>query len=75
MPTLDELEYAEVLIDFLRRIPAAWPVMRLVSDTARARLLAPRWDWAKGRFLAHVERQMRARGVRQGDLVAGPASA
>ena len=64
----DEHEYAEVLMDFLRRIPANWPVMRLVSDTPADRLVAPRWWLTKPQFLDYLERQMRERNWVQGDL-------
>ncbi|NOY80861.1 MAG: TIGR01212 family radical SAM protein [Kiritimatiellaeota bacterium] len=67
--TLDEHEYAEVLVDFLRRIPPEWPVMRMVSDTERPVLLAPKWWMSKGEFLVYVQRKMREAGVRQGDLL------
>jgi radical SAM protein (TIGR01212 family) len=64
----DEHEYGEVLIDFLRRIPARWPVMRLVTDSPGDALLAPRWWMSKGQFIQYVERQMTARKWQQGDL-------
>ncbi len=64
----DEHEYAEVLIDFLRRIPAAWPVMRMLCETSDDQLLAPRWAWGKPQFLQYVEQQMRSRRWQQGDL-------
>lgn len=67
---MDEHEYAAVLIDFLRRIPAAWPVMRLMSDTDRAVLLAPQWWMSKGEFIEYIQRHMRQEGVKQGDLLA-----
>ncbi len=70
--TMDEHEYAEALIDFLRRIPFEWPVMRLVSDTDRALLLAPEWWMSKGEFLLYVQRKMQEAGVCQGDLSTSP---
>jgi radical SAM protein (TIGR01212 family) len=67
-PVWDEHEYAEVLMDFLRRVPADWPIMRLVSDTHRSDLLAPIWWLTKTQFAEYVTRQMCERGWRQGDL-------
>lgn len=67
--TWDEHEYGEVLMDFLRRIPPKWPVMRLVSDTSPDRLVAPRWWMSKADFLNYVQKQMEKRGWRQGDLL------
>ena len=66
--TWDEHEYAEVLMDFLRRVPRTWPVMRFVCDTPKELLLAPRWWLTKAEFMQYLERQMRERGWEQGDL-------
>lgn len=74
-PVFDEEEYLDILIDFLRRLPARLPVIRLTTDTAAAELLAPRWRWSKGQFLNRLRERMRREGLRQGDLcVATPAS-
>ena len=70
----DEHAYGEVLMDFLRRLPAAWPVMRFVSDTPRDVLLAPKWWMSKGEFSTYVQRQMAERSWRQGDLAGDPSS-
>lgn len=69
---MDEREYGEVLIDFLRRLPPGVAIMRLNTDTPPERLIAPRWRMGKGAFLAFVERTMFERGVRQGDRVGTP---
>jgi radical SAM protein (TIGR01212 family) len=66
---LDEHEYGELLMDFLRRIPASWPVMRISADAVPQVLVAPRWWMQKGQFLEYVVRQMQERGWRQGDLI------
>jgi len=66
--TYDELEYAEILIDFIRRLPPTVPVMRINTDTAAEDLIAPCWKMKKGQFRALVEREMRRRGQLQGDL-------
>lgn len=67
--TLDEHAYAEVLMDFLRHLPAQWPVMRLAAETPADQLLAPRWWMTKGEFRQYVITQMLRRGWRQGDRV------
>ncbi len=69
IPVFDEHEYAEVLIDFLRRIPANIPVMRICSDTPNEILIAPIWWMKKGQFLNYVHHQMKQRSIFQGDLV------
>jgi len=72
---MDEHEYAEILIDFLRRLPPEWPIMRLVSDTPAKQLVAPQWWMKKPQFIDYIENQMHQRGQCQGDLLkAGKAS-
>jgi len=67
-PTLNHWEYAEALIDFLRRIPPEIPVMRISTDTPNDQLIAPHWHLEKGQFLDYVIQQMKLRELRQGDL-------
>ena len=70
-PVMDEREYAPVVIDFLRRLPPALPIMRLCTDTPARELVAPRWALSKTQFLALVEREMKRNGWQQGDLARG----
>ena len=65
---LDEHEYGEVLMDFLRFLPAEWQIMRMVCDTPADLLLAPRWWLKKSQFIDYIETQMLHRGWVQGDL-------
>ncbi|MGE4490794.1 MAG: radical SAM protein, partial [Kiritimatiellales bacterium] len=67
-PTMNHWEYAEALMDFLRRIPADTPVMRISTDTPDDELIAPHWPLEKGQFLDYVIQQMEMREIRQGDL-------
>lgn len=69
-PVYSEEDYARVLIDFLRRLPPSVPIIRMTTDTAAARLIAPRWHMDKSRFLQYVSREMARQDVRQGDLFA-----
>ena len=64
--TLDPFAYAEVLMRFLTRIPASWPVMRLVTDSAPEDRLAPQWDMTKSEFLHYLQKQMQTRSIHQG---------
>lgn len=68
LKALDEQEYAEILMQFLRRIPSTWPIMRLMSETSSSELLAPIWWLNKNQFIAYVQKQMQVRCWRQGDL-------
>lgn len=66
-PTLSHWDYAEGLMDFLRRIPADLPVMRISTDTPDDQLIAPHWHLEKGQFLDYVIQQMTMREISQGD--------
>ncbi|TFH43713.1 MAG: TIGR01212 family radical SAM protein, partial [Lysobacterales bacterium] len=67
-PVYGPEDYADVVIDCIRRLPPNVAVMRINTDSPPARLIAPRWEISKGQFRDVVMRMMRARGVRQGDL-------
>lgn len=64
-------EYAEYVIDFLRRLPPQLPIMRLTTDTPEDQLVAPIWHMEKGQFLEYVQQQMLFRECVQGDLYVG----
>lgn len=66
-PTMNHWEYTEALMDFLRRIPAGIPVMRISTDTPDDQLIAPHWHLEKGQFLDYVMQQMTLREISQGD--------
>jgi len=66
---MDEHEYAEELIEFIRYLPPKLPLMRICSDTPNQSLVAPRWWMKKGQFINYVHHQMKSRGVCQGDLL------
>jgi len=65
---LMEHDFAEHLMDFIRRMPPEIPIMRLTTDTPDENLIAPRWHMAKGQFKDYVIQQMVCREWRQGDL-------
>lgn len=64
---MDEHEYGEELMNFIRYIPAHIPLLRIGSDTPNALLIAPVWWMKKGQFLNYIHHQMRQRGIVQGD--------
>lgn len=68
IPTLMEYDFAEHLMDFIRRMPPHIPIMRLTTDTLDDDLIAPKWHMAKGQFKDYVIQQMTCREWRQGDL-------
>jgi radical SAM protein (TIGR01212 family) len=68
VPTFMEHEFAEHLMDFIRRMPPQIPIMRLTTDTLDDELVAPKWHMAKGQFKDYVIQQMVCREWRQGDL-------
>ena len=65
-------DYGEQLMELLRHTPNDWVVMRLMTDSSAEACLAPNWPISKGEFLAHIDRHMKWRGWRQGDLVRRP---
>ena len=65
---LMEHDFAEHLMDFIRRMPPGIPIMRLTTDTLDEDLIAPKWHMAKGQFKDYVIQQMVCREWRQGDL-------
>ena len=67
-PTFMEHDFAEHLMDFIRRMPPNIPIMRLTTDTLDKNLIAPRWHMTKGQFKDYVIQQMVCREWRQGDL-------
>jgi radical SAM protein (TIGR01212 family) len=66
-PTFEE--HLENTILLLRHIPPTTVIQRLVSETPRHRLVAPRDFGDKAQFLATLKREMEQRGVRQGDAL------
>jgi len=66
--TFMEHEFAEHLMDFIRRMPPDIPIMRLTTDTLDEELIAPKWHMAKGQFKDYIIQQMTCREWHQGDL-------
>lgn len=66
-PLMDEQEYAERLIDFIRHLPPHMTIARIRTDTPADQLIAPQWQLKKGSFLHMVEKQMRREHIQQGD--------
>ncbi|MEE9368462.1 MAG: TIGR01212 family radical SAM protein [Pontiella sp.] len=68
LPVFMEHDFAEHLMDFIRRLPADMPIMRLTTDTLDEELIAPKWNMGKGQFKDYVIQQMTCREWQQGDL-------
>ena len=66
---LSELEYIDIAIEFLRRIPENTPVLRMTTDTLDEELIAPKWSLKKGQIISKLNQTMNIRSVNQGDLV------
>ena len=65
---LDEHEYAECVIDFIRRMPPELPIMRFTTDTQENELIAPKWNMDKQKFKNYLINQMVYNEYQQGDL-------
>ncbi len=55
---LNEYEYAAAAVDFLRRLPDDWIVMRLMADADNDAIIAPKWWMKKGQFIEYVRQLM-----------------
>ena len=65
---LNEYEFGDHLIDFIRRLPENLPIMRFTTDTPSNELIAPRWSMDKQQFKKYIINQMENREQTQGDL-------
>jgi radical SAM protein (TIGR01212 family) len=63
---LDQQEYADLVCDFLERIPPEVVIQRLTGDPHPAELVAPQWALAKRETLEMIRRTLVQRGSRQG---------
>ncbi len=52
---LNEYEYAAAAVDFLRRLPDNWIVMRLMADAGNEAIIAPKWWMKKGQFIEYIK--------------------
>ena len=52
---MNEYEYANALLEFLKHIPKHWPLMRIVADADKADIIAPKWWMQKGQFLKYIQ--------------------
>jgi radical SAM protein (TIGR01212 family) len=66
---MDEFEYAEAAMDFIRRMPKGIPIMRVCTDTDAENLIAPNWGMNKSVFLKYLTTQMTMFGYYQGELL------
>ena len=73
-PVYDTYDYAEFLMQFLRRTPWERPIVRMTTDTPEDELVIPHWHRSKGQFLDYIQQQMVCREWRQGDLVKNAAA-
>ena len=60
--------YAELVVDFLERLPAEVIVQRITGDPDRRELLAPSWALDKTRNLTRIRDTFKRRNTRQGRL-------
>jgi len=66
---MNEFEYAEVAMDFIRCLPSEIPIMRVCTDTDEENLIAPIWGMNKSVFLNYLTLQMTMLGYYQGELL------
>jgi uncharacterized protein len=68
---LGEIEYLELVAEFLRHLPPELPIMRINTDTPPKELVAPHWHIQKGQLRERLIRYMEMMDIRQGDLYLG----
>lgn len=52
---MDEYEYAIALKNFIKLLPAEWPLMRIVADADPRTIIAPKWRMSKGQFIEYFK--------------------
>jgi radical SAM protein (TIGR01212 family) len=55
---MNEYEYADALLDFLKYIPDDWPLMRITADADPDDIIAPKWWMKKGQFLEYIRERL-----------------
>lgn len=70
-PLLDEVGYAEVLIECLCASPSHVPIHRINTDSPTEERIGPHWTMKKGQFMNYVARRMLSAGLRQGCRISG----
>lgn len=72
---LEREEYADLVVDFLERLPSEMVVQRLTGDPLGAELIAPQWAKEKGANLHLIRKRMEERetwqGKKHGESVVG----
>jgi len=65
---LERDEYAELVVDFLERIPSHMVIHRLTGDPVRSELIAPSWAQEKARNLHYIQEKLERKNTWQGRL-------
>ncbi len=53
--TMNEHEYASALIDFIKRLPQDWLLMRICADADEKKVIAPKWAMTKAQFINMIQ--------------------
>lgn len=64
---LSELEYIDLVSEYLQHLPHDMPVMRINTDTPPQELVAPHWGLQKGQLKQSLIEHMSKMGRHQGD--------
>lgn len=59
-------EYVDLVISCLEIIPTGITIHRLTGDVPRKILVSPEWSYRKRTILNTINRELKARGTRQG---------
>ena len=66
--TMDKDSYVEIVVAMLRRLDPNIVINRLTGDGIREKIAYPLWSKNKAKILASIDRMMKVRDYRQGDL-------
>ena len=65
---MDKDSYVEILLEMLRRLDPNVVINRLTGDGLREKIAYPVRSKNKGKILATIDRMMKVKDYRQGDL-------
>jgi len=67
-PTLNEYEYVDVLVAFLKNLRPDIYIIRMTTESLEGTVIAPKWKMNKSHFREYVLRKMAFEDAYQGDI-------
>lgn len=73
-PTLQEYEYIDLLVEFLRYLRNDILIIRMTTESVKGTVIAPEWKMNKSHFREYIIKKMAFEDAYQGDKYNKPAS-